>query len=61
MKHFPTYQATAHTCTLRKAMNLNIPKITKASHPNMRNVFTKKLHIKMILTFSHMIYGPNLS
>jgi hypothetical protein len=42
MKHFQPIQATAHTCTLRKAMNLNIWKITKASHPNMRNAYKNK-------------------
>jgi hypothetical protein len=35
-------QATAHTCTLRRAMNLIGPKITKANHPNMRNAYKNK-------------------
>jgi hypothetical protein len=35
-------QATAHTCTLRRAMNLIVPKITKASRPNMRNAYKNK-------------------
>jgi hypothetical protein len=36
MKHFQTY--TGQT----KAMNLIIQKITKASHPNMRNAYKNK-------------------
>jgi hypothetical protein len=39
---FPNLYKPLHTCTLRKAMNLNIPKITKASHPNMRNAYKNK-------------------
>jgi hypothetical protein len=35
-------QNTAHTCALRKAMNLIILKITKASHPDMRNAYKNK-------------------
>jgi hypothetical protein len=35
-------QATAYTCTLRRAMKLIIPKITKASHSNMRNAYKNK-------------------
>jgi hypothetical protein len=42
MKHFQTIQATAHTCTLRRAMNLNLPKITKASYQNMRKAYKNK-------------------
>jgi hypothetical protein len=33
------YKATAHTCTLRKAIKLNISKITKASFQNKRNAY----------------------
>jgi hypothetical protein len=36
------YKATAHTCTRRRAMNLIIPKITKASYQNMRNAYKNK-------------------
>jgi hypothetical protein len=35
-------KANAHTCMLRKAMNLIRPKITKASHPKMRNAYNNK-------------------
>jgi hypothetical protein len=33
---------TAHICTLRRAMKLNIPKITKASYQNMINAYKNK-------------------
>jgi hypothetical protein len=35
-------KVTAHTCTLRRAMNLIRPKIIKASHPKMRNAYNNK-------------------
>jgi hypothetical protein len=33
------YKATEHTCTLRRAMKLIIPKITKARYHNMINAY----------------------
>jgi hypothetical protein len=42
MRHFQTYTIHCTHCTLRKAMNSIIPKITKASHPNMRNAYKTK-------------------
>jgi hypothetical protein len=42
MKYFQTYTSHAPTCTLRRAMNLIIPEITKAHHPNMRNAYKNK-------------------
>jgi hypothetical protein len=35
-------KATKHTCTLRRAMKLNIPKITKDSYQNMMIVYKNK-------------------
>jgi hypothetical protein len=35
-------KATTHTCTLRRAMKLNIPKITKANYQNMINAYKNK-------------------
>jgi hypothetical protein len=32
-------KTNAHTCTLRRAMELNIPKRTKASYQNMINAY----------------------
>jgi hypothetical protein len=46
------YKATAHTCILRRAMNLIIPKITKASYQNMRNAYKNKYTSKCF-QFSH--------
>jgi hypothetical protein len=35
-------KVTAHTCTLRIARELIIPKITKDSYQNMRNAYKNK-------------------
>jgi hypothetical protein len=50
-------QATAHTCTLKKAMNLNIPKITKDSHPNVRNEFKINKHHNDSNILTHDIWS----
>jgi hypothetical protein len=42
MKHYNLYKATAHTCTLRRAIKLNIPKIKKSSYQNMINAYKNK-------------------
>jgi hypothetical protein len=42
MKHYKPVQTTAHTCTLRRSMKLNIPKITKVSYQNMINAYKNK-------------------
>jgi hypothetical protein len=36
------YKASAHTCTLRRAMELNILKITKASYQNKIKAYKNK-------------------
>jgi hypothetical protein len=36
------YKATEHSCTLRGAMKLIKPKITKASYQNKRNAYKNK-------------------
>jgi hypothetical protein len=35
-------KVTAHTCTLRRAMKLNIPKIIKTSYQKMINAYKNK-------------------
>jgi hypothetical protein len=39
---FPNLHKPLHTHAIVGAMNLIIPKITKASHPNMRNAYKNK-------------------
>jgi hypothetical protein len=45
-------QATAHTCTLRKAMNLIIPKITKDLQHNFVHFLVQELGMAWHTTYT---------